>query len=95
MIDVISNPDCTGDGQEETDPTISKEEEERYRKLLQENEQLQQLIAARENKLKLLNQRLVERNSSSNLNGATAANAPQATIHPAPVKKNRFKLSLF
>lgn len=66
----MRNPDRPGDGDDETDQTVSKEEEERYRKLQQENEQLQQLIAAREQKIKLLNQRLLERNT----NTATSAN---------------------
>lgn len=69
---MVRNPDRPGDGDDETDQTVSKEEEERYRKLQQENEQLQQLIASREHKLKLLNQRLLERNASANVNGVTA-----------------------
>ena len=72
VVEVIRNPDRPGDGEDETDQTVSKEEEERYRKLQQENEQLQQLIAAREQKLKLLNQRLLERNASANVNGVAA-----------------------
>lgn len=71
MVEVVRNPDRPGDGDDETDQTVSKEEEERYRKLQQENEQLQQLIASREHKLKLLNQRLLERNASVNVNGIT------------------------
>ncbi|XP_046442537.1 gamma-aminobutyric acid type B receptor subunit 1-like [Daphnia pulex] len=72
VVEVVRNPDRPGDGDDETDQTVSKEEEERYRKLQQENEQLQQLIASREHKLKLLNQRLLERNASANVNGVTA-----------------------
>ena len=102
MVEVLRNPDRPGDGEEETDQVVSKEEEERYRKLQQENEQLQQLIASREQKLKLLNQRLLERNASANVNGV-AANpiTPNATttpvttrtttIHLPPVKKNRYQ----
>lgn len=71
VVEVVRNPDRPGDGDDETDQTVSKEEEERYRKLQQENEQLQQLIASREHKLKLLNQRLLERNASVNVNGIT------------------------
>lgn len=78
VVEVIRNPDRPGDGEEETDQTVSKEEEERYRKLQQENEQLQQLIASREQKLKLLNQRLLERNASANVNGV-AANPTSST----------------
>lgn len=89
---MIRHPDRPKvEGPEETDQSVSKEEEERYRKLQQENEQLQQLIAARENKLKMLNQRLIERNSTSNFNGNTVnttANA-QTTVHIAPLKKSR------
>jgi hypothetical protein len=72
VVEVVRNPDRPGDGDDETDQTVSKEEEERYRKLQQENEQLQQLIASREHKLKLLNQRLLERNALANVNGVTA-----------------------
>ena len=75
MVEVLRNPDRFNEGEDETDPTVSKEEEERYRKLQQENEQLQQLIASREQKLKMLNQRLLERNTSANLNGPNSAAA--------------------
>ena len=78
------------DSPEDTDQNVSKEEEERYHKLQQENEQLQQLITSRESKLKMLNQRLVERNSAAS-NGSTVnigANLP-TTVHPLPIKKNR------
>ena len=75
VVEVIRNPDRPEDADDQdTDQAVSKEEEERYRKLQQENEQLQQLIASREQKLKLLNQRLLERNS------ATAASAPNGGI---------------
>lgn len=80
VVEVIRNPDRPGDGEEETDQTVSKEEEERYRKLQQENEQLQQLIASREQKLKLLNQRLLERNASANANGVATNPATNATL---------------
>lgn len=94
-MEVIRNPDRPGDGEEETDQTVSKEEEERYRKLQQENEQLQQLIASREQKLKVLNQRLLERNASTNANGMAtnpintssthnAVSTPSATGTPRP-----------
>lgn len=76
VVEVIRNPDRPGDGEEETDQTVSKEEEERYRKLQQENEQLQQLIASREQKLKVLNQRLLERNASSSANANGLATNP-------------------
>ena len=82
VVEVLRNPDRPGDGEEETDQTVSKEEEERYRKLQQENEQLQQLIASREQKLKLLNQRLLERNASANVNGVTA-NPTTTTTAPS------------
>lgn len=79
VVEVLRNPDRPGEADDETDQTVSKEEEERYRKLQQENEQLQQLIAAREHKLKLLNQRLMERNASTNLNGGGNAIAITTT----------------
>jgi len=44
---------------------------------------LQQLIAAREHKLKLLNQRLLEKNASNGGGGATAA--PQSNPISTPV----------
>lgn len=76
VVEVLRNPDRFNEGEDETDQTVSKEEEERYRKLQQENEQLQQLIASREQKLKMLNQRLLERNTSANLNGPNNITAP-------------------
>ena len=99
VVDVIQHPDRKIEGPEDSDQTVSKEEEERYRKLLQENEQLQQLIAAREHKLKLLNQRLLERDANAgNANGGVGNAAPTTnattnavtTVHPPPVKKNRY-----
>nr|5X9X_A Chain A, Metabotropic GABA-B receptor subtype 1 [Drosophila melanogaster] len=39
----------------------SKEDEERYQKLVTENEQLQRLITQKEEKIRVLRQRLVER----------------------------------
>nr|5GWM_A Chain A, Metabotropic GABA-B receptor subtype 1 [Drosophila melanogaster] len=43
------------------DSAISKEDEERYQKLVTENEQLQRLITQKEEKIRVLRQRLVER----------------------------------
>jgi len=91
VVEVIRHPDRPKvEGPEETDQSVSKEEEERYRKLQQENEQLQQLIAARESKLKILNQRLIERNTTSNFNGNSVNTTPTAptTVHIAPLKKS-------
>lgn len=92
VVEVIRHPDRPKvEGPEETDQSVSKEEEERYRKLQQENEQLQQLIAARESKLKILNQRLIERNTTSNFNGNSVNSTanPPTTVHIAPLKKSR------
>lgn len=45
MIEVINNPSDKLDTKSSTDTGISKEDEERYQKLLNENEELQRLIS--------------------------------------------------
>lgn len=103
VVDVIQHPDLTVEGWDDSDQAVSKEEEERYRKLLQENEQLQQLISAREVKLKLLNQRLLERDSSvvfsssslPSANGSANTNSVEVakvvtTVYAPQTKKNRY-----
>jgi len=77
VVEVIRHPDrpTLAQGAQDTDQSVSKEEQERYRKLQQENEQLQQLIAARESKLKMLNQRLIERSTNTTTATTTATTA--------------------
>uniref|UniRef100_A0A182T1G1 G-protein coupled receptors family 3 profile domain-containing protein n=1 Tax=Anopheles maculatus TaxID=74869 RepID=A0A182T1G1_9DIPT len=55
------------------DTGISKEDEERYQKLISENDDLQKLIAQKEDKIRLLKQRLTERETK---NTAQSFNEP-------------------
>ncbi|XP_063700484.1 gamma-aminobutyric acid type B receptor subunit 1 [Culicoides brevitarsis] len=58
VIEVINNPSDKLDTKSSTDTGISKEDEERYQKLLSENEELQRLISQKEEKIRILRQRL-------------------------------------
>ncbi|XP_065357057.1 gamma-aminobutyric acid type B receptor subunit 1 [Calliphora vicina] len=63
VIEVIRHPKDKAESKYNPDSGISKEDEERYQKLVTENEELQRLIAQKEEKIRLLRQRLVERES--------------------------------
>lgn len=55
---------------------VSKEDEQRYQKLVDENEELQRLIAQKEEKIRLLKERLAEREMSK---GGTYLSPPVIT----------------
>ncbi|XP_025836019.1 gamma-aminobutyric acid type B receptor subunit 1 isoform X2 [Agrilus planipennis] len=61
VIEVIRHPKDKAESKYNPDNGISKEEEERYRKLVTENEELQRLITQKEERIKLLRQRLSEK----------------------------------
>ncbi|CRL02846.1 CLUMA_CG015802, isoform A, partial [Clunio marinus] len=61
VIEVIRHPHDKAESRFNTDTGISKEDEERYKKLVLENEELQKLIAQKEDKIRILKQRLAER----------------------------------
>ncbi|KAF2884262.1 hypothetical protein ILUMI_21914 [Ignelater luminosus] len=61
VIEVIRHPRDKAESKYNPDAGVSKEEEERYQKLVNENEELQRLIAQKEEKIKLLKDRLSEK----------------------------------
>ncbi|KAB0802323.1 hypothetical protein PPYR_04509 [Photinus pyralis] len=63
VIEVIRHPRDKAESKYNPDAGVSKEEEERYQKLINENEDLQRLIAQKEEKIKLLKDRLQEKES--------------------------------
>uniref|UniRef100_A0A6P7FRC1 Gamma-aminobutyric acid type B receptor subunit 1 n=1 Tax=Diabrotica virgifera virgifera TaxID=50390 RepID=A0A6P7FRC1_DIAVI len=65
VIEVIRHPKDKAESKYNPDPGLSKEEEERYQKLLSENEDLQRLIAQKEEKIKLLKDRIAEKESGT------------------------------
>ncbi|KAH8404377.1 hypothetical protein KR222_005799 [Zaprionus bogoriensis] len=76
VIEVIRHPKDKAESKYNPDSAISKEDEERYQKLVTENEELQRLITQAKEKIRVLRQRLVERDvnpKSTELNGASGA----------------------
>ncbi|XP_037911823.1 gamma-aminobutyric acid type B receptor subunit 1 isoform X3 [Hermetia illucens] len=65
VIEVIRHPKDKAESKYNPDSGISKEDEERYQKLVTENEELQRLIAQKEEKIRILRQRLVERDAAA------------------------------
>ncbi|XP_076653865.1 gamma-aminobutyric acid type B receptor subunit 1 isoform X2 [Halictus rubicundus] len=63
MIEVIRHPKDKAESKNNTDVGMAKEDEEKYQKLLKENDELQKLIAAKEEKIKVLKQMLAERDA--------------------------------
>ncbi|GLV38004.1 metabotropic GABA-B receptor subtype 1 [Carabus blaptoides fortunei] len=61
VIEIIRHPKDKVESKYNPDVGVSKEDEERYQKLVTENEELQRLIAQKEEKIRLLKQRLQER----------------------------------
>ncbi|XP_015113955.1 gamma-aminobutyric acid type B receptor subunit 1 isoform X2 [Diachasma alloeum] len=64
VIEVIRHPKDKAESKYNPDVGMSKEDEERYQKLVVENDELQKLIAQKEEKIKVLKQRLAERDAS-------------------------------
>ncbi|XP_055388221.1 gamma-aminobutyric acid type B receptor subunit 1 [Condylostylus longicornis] len=64
VIEVIRHPKDKAESKYNPDSGISKEDEERYQKLVTENDELQRLIAQKEDKIRLLRQRLAEREAN-------------------------------
>ncbi|XP_043491897.1 gamma-aminobutyric acid type B receptor subunit 1 isoform X1 [Polistes fuscatus] len=61
VIEVIRHPRDKAESKYNPDVCLSKEDEEKYQKLLSENDELQKLIAEKEEKIKFLKQKLAER----------------------------------
>ncbi|XP_068081779.1 gamma-aminobutyric acid type B receptor subunit 1 [Anabrus simplex] len=75
VIEVIRHPRDKAESKYNPDVGMTKEDEEKYQKLVAENEELQKLIAAKEEKIRLLKQRLQERDAMKS--GTAGATAPQ------------------
>ncbi|XP_060523706.1 gamma-aminobutyric acid type B receptor subunit 1 isoform X2 [Cylas formicarius] len=65
VIAVISRSSDKAESKYNPDERPSKEDEEKYQKLVSDNEELQRLIAQKEEKIKLMRERLVEREKES------------------------------
>lgn len=61
VIEVIRHPKDKAESKYNPDAQVSKEDEEKYQKLVDENEELQRLISQKEEKIKLLKDRIAER----------------------------------
>ncbi|XP_035909345.1 gamma-aminobutyric acid type B receptor subunit 1 isoform X1 [Anopheles stephensi] len=65
VIEVLRHPKDKVESKFSNDTGISKEDEERYQKLISENDDLQKLIAQKEDKIRILKQRLTERETKN------------------------------
>ncbi|XP_069685797.1 gamma-aminobutyric acid type B receptor subunit 1 isoform X3 [Periplaneta americana] len=63
VIEVIRHPRDKAESKYNPDVGMTKEDEERYQKLVAENEELQKLISAKEEKIRLIKIRLQERDA--------------------------------
>ncbi|XP_023288491.1 gamma-aminobutyric acid type B receptor subunit 1 [Orussus abietinus] len=63
VIEVIRHPKDKAESKYNPDVGISKEDEERYQKLLSENDELVKLISAKEEKIRALKQKVAERDA--------------------------------
>ncbi|XP_034952272.1 gamma-aminobutyric acid type B receptor subunit 1 isoform X2 [Chelonus insularis] len=77
VIEVIQHPRDKAESKYNPDVGFSKEEEERYQKLINENEELQKLIAAKDEKIKILKQKIAERD---NLKSGGTGNVPKDSL---------------
>ncbi|CAK9810332.1 Gamma-aminobutyric acid type B receptor subunit 1 [Anthophora plagiata] len=76
VIEVIRHPKDKAESKYNPDVGMSKEDEEKYHNLLRENDELQKLIAAKEEKIKVLKLMLAERDA---LKGGTG-NVPKDSL---------------
>ncbi|XP_065170312.1 gamma-aminobutyric acid type B receptor subunit 1 isoform X2 [Atheta coriaria] len=73
VIEVIRHPKDKAESKYNPDVGVSKEEEEKYQKLVDENEELQRLITQKEDKIKVLKDRIAEKESKgSGVGGAVS-----------------------
>jgi len=82
IIEVIREGNERSDRSSAPDGGTTKEEEERYQKLISENEQLQKILEQKEHKLKQLRQKLEERNAAT----SALDSAPGSITIIAPTK---------
>ncbi|XP_058799199.1 gamma-aminobutyric acid type B receptor subunit 1 isoform X1 [Phymastichus coffea] len=78
VIEVIRHPKDKAESKYNQDVGISKEDEERYHKLLSENEELQKLIAQKEERIRQVKAKLAERDKEGGLGDGAAGG-----LHPA------------
>ncbi|XP_076233391.1 gamma-aminobutyric acid type B receptor subunit 1 isoform X1 [Calliopsis andreniformis] len=78
VIEVIRHPKDKAESKYNPDVGMSKEDEEKYQKLLSENDELQKLIAAKEEKIKVLKQMLAERDGGQLKGGS--GNVPKDSL---------------
>ncbi|XP_017882478.1 gamma-aminobutyric acid type B receptor subunit 1 isoform X1 [Ceratina calcarata] len=77
VIEVIRHPKDKAESKYNPDVGMSKEDEEKYQKLLRENDELQKLIAVKEEKIRVLKQMLSERDVSK---GGSGGNVPKDSL---------------
>ncbi|XP_055601301.1 gamma-aminobutyric acid type B receptor subunit 1 [Uranotaenia lowii] len=65
VIEVLRHPADKAESKFNNDTGISKEDEERYQKLVTENDDLQKLIAQKEDKIRILKQRLADKETTA------------------------------
>ncbi|XP_030766510.1 gamma-aminobutyric acid type B receptor subunit 1 [Sitophilus oryzae] len=75
VIAVVSQSSDKAESKYNPDERPSKEDEERYQKLLSDNEELQRLIAQKEERIKVLRHRLQERQKGSGSSKTIATNS--------------------
>ncbi|CAD6241162.1 GSCOCG00009184001-RA-CDS [Cotesia congregata] len=85
VIEVIRHPRDKAESKYNPDMGMSKEDEERYQKLVNENDELQRLIAQKEEKIKVLKQRLAERDVAKGVafapgGAAAGGNVPKDSL---------------
>ncbi|KAK0159944.1 hypothetical protein PV328_007400 [Microctonus aethiopoides] len=80
VIEVIRHPKDKAESKYNPDVGMSKEDEERYQKLVNENDELQKLIAAKEEKIKVLKQRLAERDAIKGGGNNSINNVPKDSL---------------
>ncbi|XP_064213785.1 gamma-aminobutyric acid type B receptor subunit 1 isoform X3 [Tribolium castaneum] len=80
VIEVIRHPKDKAESKYNPDAGISKEDEERYQKLLNENEDLQRLISQKEEKIKLLKEKLAEKEAKSGVPPSTLTQGKETLI---------------
>ncbi|XP_049954039.1 gamma-aminobutyric acid type B receptor subunit 1 isoform X1 [Schistocerca serialis cubense] len=73
VIEVIRHPRDKAESKYNPDVGMTKEDEEKYQKLVAENEELQKLIAAKEEKIRMLKLRLQEREAAKAAAGVSLA----------------------
>ncbi|XP_054273183.1 gamma-aminobutyric acid type B receptor subunit 1 isoform X2 [Macrosteles quadrilineatus] len=71
VIEIIRHPRDKAESKYNPDVGVSKEDEDRYQKLLIENDELQKLISQKEEKIRLLKQRLTEKEKGGGGGGGT------------------------